>query len=119
MQVQKVNNQQPNFGSVLKLEVRNPDILEKLKRDARDWQGDKHAPLNFHFKEPYVTLFTGDEKILVRKARENEARLTKQTFSDFTAEAFTKAYNALMNAQKAKTELIEGLEYGVEPKVIK
>lgn len=120
MQVQKVNNQQPNFGgNVVRLEVKNPEVLEDIKGMAKLWQGDKNAPFSLHFQDPpFVTIFMGAERNRLDKVRAAEARVTKKTFSNFKAKAFTKAYMSLMELQKVKESLLENLESRVKPIVI-
>lgn len=121
MQVQRVNNQQQRFGNVVRLEVKDPEILENIKSMARIFQCDKKAPFSFHFQEStHVTIFTGNEKNEVDKLKATEARLAKKVFSGLPGAdgIFANAYNALMDAQKATAKKIQELEYGIKSMVI-
>lgn len=99
MQVQSINNQQPNFGKVKILKVDKSPVLSALYTSSIFWSGMKNAP--FKINIPKVPNEKGIYDVVVFTKKDSR-QLQKAELKMKKAE---NGYNvdAPSNAQKAKT----------------
>lgn len=127
MQVQKINNQQPQFGNVARVKV-SPIFLEDIKIDEIFWKGMKNAPFRFNIHNKPdasglfdVTILCGKEKRILDKADKKQNSLEKNLLrrkyaSHATIEKFFSARKSLI---KYKEKLIQQLEAKAQPLEVK
>lgn len=129
MQVQKINNQQPQFGNVARVKV-SPIFLEDLKVDATFWKGMKKAPFCFNIHSMPdekglfdVTILCGAEKKLLdkfdKKRASLEKRILKAKAKFLTMGKVEKFYQTRGNIIEDKDNLIKQIEAKAQPLEVK
>lgn len=129
MQIQKINNQQPQFGHVARVKV-SPIFLEDLKVDATFWKGMKKAPFRFNiYNIPDekglfdVTILSGVEKKLVDKVDKKRASLEKRILKARTKflpmGKVEKFYQTRGNLIEDRDCLIKQMEAKAQPLEVK
>lgn len=107
MNVQNINNQQPQFGRVARLKV-NSIFLPDIKIDDTFWKGMNNPPFHFKINETPdekglfdVTIFGGKENRLINKVENKYAREIRRVKKRLQRVWWRLEFNELTDTQKA------------------